>query len=211
MPRCSAQANYEASLANRVRREVEWLRRGPKARTTKAKSRIDSAGRLIEELNSADARKDQGTAGINFTCIGTQVETVGRGHATLQIARRAADREGSRSPARTGTAAWVAGSEWKRKEHASEADSRAHSSRTQAPSPARTSCAWSRSSSTANHWTKPPRSVEPSPRTATRSSIKTVRCISSPGRNGFSSGRSSWISRSPASPEANRRVSSSHG
>ena len=65
-----AQANYEASLANRVRREVEWLRRGPKARTTKAKSRIDSAGRLIEELSSAEARKDQGTAGINFTASG---------------------------------------------------------------------------------------------------------------------------------------------
>jgi ABC transport system ATP-binding/permease protein len=65
-----AQANYEASLANRVRREVEWLRRGPKARTTKAKSRIDSAGRLIEELNNAEARKDQGTAGINFTSSG---------------------------------------------------------------------------------------------------------------------------------------------
>src|SRR4029078_2179281 len=65
-----AQANYETSLANRVGREVEWLRRGPKARTTKAKSRIDSAGRLIEELNSADARKDQGRAGINFTASG---------------------------------------------------------------------------------------------------------------------------------------------
>jgi ATP-binding cassette subfamily F protein uup len=65
-----AQANYEASLANRVRREVEWLRRGPKARTTKAKSRIDSAGRMIEELNSAEARKDQGPAGINFTASG---------------------------------------------------------------------------------------------------------------------------------------------
>ena len=65
-----AQANYEASLANRVRREVEWLRRGPKARTTKAKSRIDSAGRLIEELSSAESRKDPGTAGINFTSSG---------------------------------------------------------------------------------------------------------------------------------------------
>ena len=43
----AAQADYQASLANRVRREVEWLRRGPKARTTKAKSRIDSAGQLI--------------------------------------------------------------------------------------------------------------------------------------------------------------------
>src|SRR6266852_9880779 len=59
-----------------------------------------------------------------FHLIGTQVETVSRGQPTLQIARRASDREESRSPARTGTTAWVAGSEWKRKEHASEADSR---------------------------------------------------------------------------------------
>ncbi|MBX7138624.1 MAG: ABC-F family ATP-binding cassette domain-containing protein [Oligoflexia bacterium] len=38
------------SLENRVRREVAWLRRGAKARTTKAKSRIDQAGELMEEL-----------------------------------------------------------------------------------------------------------------------------------------------------------------
>jgi ATP-binding cassette subfamily F protein uup len=66
----SAQADYQASLANRVRREVEWLRRGPKARTTKAKSRIDSAGRLIEELNGIEARREQSTAGIDFTSSG---------------------------------------------------------------------------------------------------------------------------------------------
>ena len=66
----SAQADYQASLANRVRREVEWLRRGPKARTTKAKSRIDSAGRLIDELSDIEARREQGTAGIDFTSSG---------------------------------------------------------------------------------------------------------------------------------------------
>ena len=66
----SAQADYQASLANRVRREVEWLRRGPKARTTKAKSRIDSAGQLIDELSGIEARRDQGTAGIDFTASG---------------------------------------------------------------------------------------------------------------------------------------------
>jgi ABC transport system ATP-binding/permease protein len=66
----SAQADYQASLANRVRREVEWLRRGPKARTTKAKSRIDSAGRLIDELNSIEARRGQGPAEIDFTSSG---------------------------------------------------------------------------------------------------------------------------------------------
>ncbi len=65
-----AQADYQSSLANRVRREVEWLRRGPKARTTKAKARIDSAGKLIEELQDIESRRPQGSAGIDFTASG---------------------------------------------------------------------------------------------------------------------------------------------
>ncbi|MBS0182085.1 MAG: ABC-F family ATP-binding cassette domain-containing protein [Nitrospira sp.] len=65
-----AQADYQSSLANRVRREVEWLRRGPKARTTKAKARIDSAGRLIDELQDIESRQAQGSAGIDFTASG---------------------------------------------------------------------------------------------------------------------------------------------
>lgn len=64
------QADYQASLANRVRREVEWLRRGPKARTTKAKARIDSAGRLIDELNEIESRQQTTSAGIDFTASG---------------------------------------------------------------------------------------------------------------------------------------------
>ena len=43
------QLEQEERLANRVRRETEWLQRGPKARTTKAKYRIDEAQRLQEE------------------------------------------------------------------------------------------------------------------------------------------------------------------
>ena len=65
-----AQADYQASLANRVRREVEWLRRGPKARTTKAKARIDSAGRLIDELHEIESRQQVASAGIDFTASG---------------------------------------------------------------------------------------------------------------------------------------------
>ena len=65
-----AQADYQASLANRVRREVEWLRRGPKARTTKAKARIDSAGRLIDELHEIESRQPSTSAGIDFTASG---------------------------------------------------------------------------------------------------------------------------------------------
>ena len=66
----AAQADYQASLANRVRREVEWLRRGPKARTTKAKSRIDTAGQLIDELQEMESRQKQATAGIDFSSSG---------------------------------------------------------------------------------------------------------------------------------------------
>lgn len=78
-----AQAEYQSSLANRVRREVEWLRRGPKARTTKAKARIDQAGRMIEELNEIESRQGQGSAGIDFTASGRKskklIEVTGLG------------------------------------------------------------------------------------------------------------------------------------
>jgi ABC transport system ATP-binding/permease protein len=65
-----AQANEHATLANKVRREVEWLRRGPKARTTKAKARIDAAGVLINDLADRDGRRELAPAGIDFTASG---------------------------------------------------------------------------------------------------------------------------------------------
>jgi len=60
------QAAYQESLANTVRREIEWLRRGAKARSTKAKGRIKEAGRLIDELEDGRARAVAATAGIDF-------------------------------------------------------------------------------------------------------------------------------------------------
>jgi len=64
------QAAYEESLANTVRREIEWLRQGAKARSTKAKGRIKEADRLIEELQDARGRGVTRTAGIDFTASG---------------------------------------------------------------------------------------------------------------------------------------------
>jgi ABC transport system ATP-binding/permease protein len=61
------QAAYQEALANTVRREIEWLRRGAKARSTKAKGRIKEAGRLIDELADSRARTVRATAGIDFT------------------------------------------------------------------------------------------------------------------------------------------------
>jgi ABC transport system ATP-binding/permease protein len=62
-----AQAKQQESLATRVRREVEWLRRGPKARTGKSRARVDAAGRLIEEFSAATLRSRTATAQIDFT------------------------------------------------------------------------------------------------------------------------------------------------
>ncbi|HBG20762.1 MAG TPA: ABC transporter ATP-binding protein [Desulfobulbaceae bacterium] len=50
------QQEEEERLANKARREIEWLRRGPKARATKAKYRIDEAYKLTDELAEVKAR-----------------------------------------------------------------------------------------------------------------------------------------------------------
>ncbi len=65
-----AQSAREASLKNVVRREVEWLRRGPKARTTKSQSRIQEAGRLQQELASVKERNASASAGVEFAATG---------------------------------------------------------------------------------------------------------------------------------------------
>jgi ATP-binding cassette subfamily F protein uup len=63
----AAQARHQETLENKVRREIEWLRRGAKARTSKSKARIDSAGELIEELSDLAGRTAKRTASIDFT------------------------------------------------------------------------------------------------------------------------------------------------
>jgi ATP-binding cassette subfamily F protein uup len=62
-----AQRNRQEALENRVHTEIEWLRRGPKARTTKSKARIDKAHALIGELAEMNARRRTASAGIDFT------------------------------------------------------------------------------------------------------------------------------------------------
>ncbi len=56
----SGQQELEERLANKVRRETEWLHRGPKARATKAKYRKDEAYRLQEELAAVKNRNRAG-------------------------------------------------------------------------------------------------------------------------------------------------------
>jgi ABC transport system ATP-binding/permease protein len=69
-----AQGKRQDALANLVHTEIEWLRRGPKARTTKSKSRIDKAHRMIGELAELNSRTRTGAAGIDFSASKRQTK-----------------------------------------------------------------------------------------------------------------------------------------
>ncbi len=62
-----AQSKRQEALENLVHSEIEWLRRGAKARTRKSKARIDKAGELMEELADLNIRSRSGTAQIDFS------------------------------------------------------------------------------------------------------------------------------------------------
>jgi ATP-binding cassette subfamily F protein uup len=60
------QERREEKLANTLRRETEWLRRGAAARTTKQRARIERAGALAAEVAELAARNRTGTAELDF-------------------------------------------------------------------------------------------------------------------------------------------------
>ncbi len=62
-----AQSKRQEALENLVHTEIEWLRRGPKARTTKSKARIDKAHELMGELSDLNARTRTATAQLDFS------------------------------------------------------------------------------------------------------------------------------------------------
>src|SRR6267142_3580187 len=67
-----AQQKHQEALENRVHNELEWLRRGPKARTTKSKARIDKAHELIGNLADLNARTRSVATKIDFTATNRQ-------------------------------------------------------------------------------------------------------------------------------------------
>ena len=69
-----AQSKLQDALKNRVKIETEWLRRGPKARTTKSKARIDSAQGLIGQLKEVNQRQQTSSAGIDFSATERQTK-----------------------------------------------------------------------------------------------------------------------------------------
>ncbi len=68
-----AQKSREQALASTVKREIEWLRRGAQARSTKAKGRIDKAGDMIADLADLKTRNvQQQAAEIDFNATRRQ-------------------------------------------------------------------------------------------------------------------------------------------
>jgi ABC transport system ATP-binding/permease protein len=55
------------SMSTKMKREDEWLSRGPKARSTKAKYRIDAAGDLKDALSNAKSRMRVKHTKVDFT------------------------------------------------------------------------------------------------------------------------------------------------
>ena len=88
------QQRAQESLRNRVRVEMEWLRRGPKARATKAKARIDNANALIAELRDSESRSRTATAGIDFDATGRQTKRL------IEVNERRRHSRRSRNPPR---------------------------------------------------------------------------------------------------------------
>jgi ATP-binding cassette subfamily F protein uup len=69
-----AQARHQEALENIVHREIEWLRRGAKARTRKSKARIDKANERIDELADLNLRTRTSTARIDFAASERQTK-----------------------------------------------------------------------------------------------------------------------------------------
>lgn len=66
----AGQQSYQECLANKVRREMDWLAHKARARTRKGQARVDEAGRLSSELEDLRARTTRAAADIEFTASG---------------------------------------------------------------------------------------------------------------------------------------------
>jgi ATP-binding cassette subfamily F protein uup len=84
-----AQGKRQEALENLVHTEIEWLRRGPKARATKSKSRIDKAHSMIGELADLNNRTRTATAKIDFSASNRQTkQLVGLDNVSYTIGGR---------------------------------------------------------------------------------------------------------------------------
>ncbi|HNX48607.1 MAG TPA: ABC-F family ATP-binding cassette domain-containing protein [Thermoanaerobaculaceae bacterium] len=89
----AGQQSYQESLANKVRREMDWLAHKARARTRKGQARVDEAGRLSSELEGLRSRSTRPSADIEFTASGRRtrelvvVRGVAKGYGGSPVVR----------------------------------------------------------------------------------------------------------------------------
>ncbi len=70
-----AQLNLQKTLSNKARREIDWLRAGVKARTTKSSARMKEAYELIDQLDAVKRRNFSGQITTRLEIDSTQRKT----------------------------------------------------------------------------------------------------------------------------------------
>ncbi len=70
-----AQMNLQKTLSNKARREIDWLRAGVKARTTKSSARMKEAYELIDQLGAVSRRNRAGQSSTRLEIDSTQRKT----------------------------------------------------------------------------------------------------------------------------------------
>ena len=119
------------SAGESVHREIEWLRRGAKARTSKSKARIDKAGGLMGELADLNSRSRTANAGIDFSATGPQDQAPDRTRrCLLRGSMTARCLTGSQFCDHRRDASRAGGAEWQRQDHAAAAAARRDSAPT---------------------------------------------------------------------------------
>lgn len=68
------QIEQERSIASKARRELDWLRTSPKARTSKSKARVGDAHETLEELSQIQERNRQKKANIDFSATSRETQ-----------------------------------------------------------------------------------------------------------------------------------------
>jgi ABC transport system ATP-binding/permease protein len=68
------QLQQERSIASKARKELDWLRQSPKARTSKSKSRVEDAHEILDELSQIQKRNVQKRAAVDFAATSRETQ-----------------------------------------------------------------------------------------------------------------------------------------
>ena len=113
-----AQSKRQEALENLVHNEIEWLRRGAKARTRKSKARIGKANELMGDLADLNAQNPDGDGADRFFGERSQDQAADRtGRCELPDRRPPALRQTQFHRYRR-HAGWPGRPQWQRQDHA---------------------------------------------------------------------------------------------